>query len=354
MLVVELRGPGCSVLYGADADGEPLRAVEHLLLRMFGEALRPQGLRVRCEGFRERREAALGARARQLAADVRESGGGRRARADERLRATAGACGVAGRAGRAHAQRGRGQRSAGADRSRGRGSGAGRTRRGAPRLGSRQARDETAASPHAAALEALGISGSRARQAVSLPGRAWPLERAREPDRRRRSSEERVRLLVGDVLPAACVPVAGGLIDVGSGNGSPGLVFALLREDLEVTLLEPRQKRWAFLREAVRLAGPARRVAVERCRHDGYRGRPGGHGDAAGAGAAPRGAWHRSSLPRARSWCSGGARERRVPSWRSARLPGVSRGGWLFRRPSVSRGTPSAIAARDARPRCST
>jgi 16S rRNA (guanine527-N7)-methyltransferase len=81
-----------------------------------------------------------------------------------------------------------------------------------------------------------------------------------------------VRLLVADVLPAAPVPEAGSLIDVGSGNGSPGLVLALLRNDLEVTLLEPRARRWAFLREAARVAG--RGVRVLRVRHDGYPGPP--------------------------------------------------------------------------------
>jgi len=81
-----------------------------------------------------------------------------------------------------------------------------------------------------------------------------------------------VRLLVGDVLPAAPLPDPGSLIDVGSGNGSPGLVYALLRDDLEVTLLEPRARRWAFLREASRAAGRA--VRVLRLRHDGYAGEP--------------------------------------------------------------------------------
>jgi 16S rRNA (guanine527-N7)-methyltransferase len=79
-------------------------------------------------------------------------------------------------------------------------------------------------------------------------------------------------LLVGDVLPAAHLPVPGGLIDVGSGNGSPGLVLALLRDDLDVTLLEPRARRWAFLREAARASG--RGVRVLRVRHDGYEGTP--------------------------------------------------------------------------------
>ena len=85
-----------------------------------------------------------------------------------------------------------------------------------------------------------------------------------------RTPADRVRLLVGDVLPAARLPIAGRLIDVGSGNGSPGLVLALLRDDLDVTLLEPRARRWAFLREAARAAG--RVVRVLRLRHDAYAG----------------------------------------------------------------------------------
>lgn len=85
-----------------------------------------------------------------------------------------------------------------------------------------------------------------------------------------RTAAERVRLLVADVLPAATLPEPGALIDVGSGNGSPGLVLALVRDDLEVTLLEPRVRRWAFLREASRVS--ARRVTVLRQRHDGYSG----------------------------------------------------------------------------------
>jgi 16S rRNA G527 N7-methylase RsmG len=49
-------------------------------------------------------------------------------------------------------------------------------------------------------------------------------------------------------------------------------VLALLRDDLEVTLLEPRTRRWAFLREAARSAG--RFVQAQRRRHDSYDGAP--------------------------------------------------------------------------------
>jgi 16S rRNA (guanine527-N7)-methyltransferase len=50
-------------------------------------------------------------------------------------------------------------------------------------------------------------------------------------------------------------------LDLGSGAGFPGLVVALLGEG-EVTLIESRAKRIAFLREAAVVAGVADRVTV--------------------------------------------------------------------------------------------
>jgi 16S rRNA (guanine527-N7)-methyltransferase len=88
-----------------------------------------------------------------------------------------------------------------------------------------------------------------------------------------RTPEQRARLLVADPLAAAGQALPGRLLDVGSGNGSPGLVLALLRPELEVRLLEPRARRWAFLREACRaVARPD--VVVLRLRHDAYPGPP--------------------------------------------------------------------------------
>ncbi len=123
---------------------------------------------------------------------------------------------------------------------------------------------------HRSHLEALGLAGA----AVDRLGRyldllaAWS---ARMNLTAAVTPAERVRLLVAPILPAAPVPAPGRLIDIGSGNGSPGLVLALLRPDLEVTLLEPRQKRWAFLREAARAADRPD-VTVRRERHDAYPG----------------------------------------------------------------------------------
>jgi 16S rRNA (guanine527-N7)-methyltransferase len=59
------------------------------------------------------------------------------------------------------------------------------------------------------------------------------------------------------------IPPGARLADVGSGGGLPAIPFALLRPDCEVTLLEPRSRRAAFLRAAVdELA--VRAVVVER------------------------------------------------------------------------------------------
>jgi 16S rRNA (guanine527-N7)-methyltransferase len=52
----------------------------------------------------------------------------------------------------------------------------------------------------------------------------------------------------------------GRLLDLGSGAGFPGLVLAAARPDLDVTLVEPRERKWAFLEAAARRAGLGCRV----------------------------------------------------------------------------------------------
>ena len=49
------------------------------------------------------------------------------------------------------------------------------------------------------------------------------------------------------------------IIDVGAGAGAPGLALALMRPDLEVTLVEPIAKRTSFLRTVI---GTVRRTDV--------------------------------------------------------------------------------------------
>jgi 16S rRNA (guanine527-N7)-methyltransferase len=60
------------------------------------------------------------------------------------------------------------------------------------------------------------------------------------------------------------VPEAARVIDVGAGGGLPALPLALLRPDVTLTLVEPRAKRVAFLRTAVRELGLSAEVLPTR------------------------------------------------------------------------------------------
>ena len=104
-----------------------------------------------------------------------------------------------------------------------------------------------------------------------------------------RTPEELVDLMVADALVLAPRLAQGArVVDVGTGAGAPGLCLALLRRDLEVTLVEPLGKRASFLRTVL---GTLRRadVRLERAR---------------GEALAGRGAWDvavsRATLPPAR------------------------------------------------------
>jgi spoIIIJ-associated protein len=73
-VVVHLRGPDHTFFFGREGRGDVLRATEHLLQRMYGAEFLPRPLRAECEGFQERRDAALADDARDLAGAVREDG----------------------------------------------------------------------------------------------------------------------------------------------------------------------------------------------------------------------------------------------------------------------------------------
>lgn len=68
------------------------------------------------------------------------------------------------------------------------------------------------------------------------------------------------------------VPMGASVIDVGSGAGLPGLVWALVRTDLQVVLLEPLLRRSVFLTETVEQLGLPGRVTVVRGRAESYSG----------------------------------------------------------------------------------
>jgi len=63
--------------------------------------------------------------------------------------------------------------------------------------------------------------------------------------------------VVGDLIPQGAT-----VVDVGSGAGLPGIVLAVARPDLRVTLVEPLARRTAFLDEAVAVLGLAHTTVV--------------------------------------------------------------------------------------------
>jgi len=91
-----------------------------------------------------------------------------------------------------------------------------------------------------------------------------------------RHTDELVDLMLADgfVLARHLSPGCR-LVDVGSGAGGPGLAISLARPDLTVTLVEPLQKRVAFLRTVLgqpTMADHAPRVRVVRQRGEDARG----------------------------------------------------------------------------------
>ncbi len=125
-------------------------------------------------------------------------------------------------------------------------------------------------SPHAEALERLGAPEA-ARAALvayldllALWSRRVDLTAAHTP-------EARVRVLIEPALALRPLLLPGALLDVGAGNGSPGLVLALVEPARRVTLLEPRARRWAFLCEAARACGRGD-VTILRSRHAQHAG----------------------------------------------------------------------------------
>jgi len=81
-----------------------------------------------------------------------------------------------------------------------------------------------------------------------------------------RGPEELVDLYLADalVLSSGAYEQRQSWFDVGSGAGAPGLVLQLLRPELELTLIEPRAKRVAFLRTAIGQLGLGSKLVAGR------------------------------------------------------------------------------------------
>jgi 16S rRNA (guanine527-N7)-methyltransferase len=81
------------------------------------------------------------------------------------------------------------------------------------------------------------------------------------------------RHLLNCAVVAPLVPEGSQVADIGTGAGLPGLVWALSRPDLRVTLVEPLLRRTTFLSEVVTTLGLEDRVEVLRARAEHLHGR---------------------------------------------------------------------------------
>lgn len=79
------------------------------------------------------------------------------------------------------------------------------------------------------------------------------------------------RHLINCALLARAIPVDASVADIGSGAGLPGIVLAIVRPDLRITLIEPLLRRTTFLEEVVADLG-LEQVQVHRGRADSLAG----------------------------------------------------------------------------------
>ncbi len=80
------------------------------------------------------------------------------------------------------------------------------------------------------------------------------------------------RHILNCVVLEQLIPPGATIADIGSGAGLPGVVLALVRPDLRVTLVEPLLRRATFLTETIEALDLGASVEVVRVRAEEYRG----------------------------------------------------------------------------------
>ncbi|MGX6605476.1 16S rRNA (guanine(527)-N(7))-methyltransferase RsmG [Micromonosporaceae bacterium Da 78-11] len=104
------------------------------------------------------------------------------------------------------------------------------------------------------------------------------------------------RHLINCALISEMIPNGASVVDVGSGAGLPGIVLAVARPDLRITLVEPLARRTSFLSEAVTALGLDSAVTVVRGRAEDVADSPAGGADIVTARAV-------APLDRLAGWC---------------------------------------------------
>lgn len=102
--------------------------------------------------------------------------------------------------------------------------------------------------------------------------------------------------MINCAVMSEMIPIGASVTDVGSGAGLPGIVLAVARPDLTITLVEPLARRTAFLSEAVTALGLDATVTVVRGRAEDLVGGPPAAADVVTARAV-------APLDRLAGWC---------------------------------------------------
>lgn len=97
---------------------------------------------------------------------------------------------------------------------------------------------------------------------LATTGVEWGLIGPREADR---MWERHIDNCLAVTEDSECLPQGASVMDVGSGAGLPGLVWAIARPDLSVTLVEPLERRTKFLELATTQLGLGN-VRIQRAR----------------------------------------------------------------------------------------
>lgn len=77
------------------------------------------------------------------------------------------------------------------------------------------------------------------------------------------SDEAIDRLLIEPIVASHYAESAGAIVDLGSGGGSPAIPFWIQVPNSQLTMVESRSRKCAFLREAVRQIAPGRGTALD-------------------------------------------------------------------------------------------
>jgi 16S rRNA (guanine527-N7)-methyltransferase len=104
------------------------------------------------------------------------------------------------------------------------------------------------------------------------------------------------RHLINCAVISEKIRIGASVVDVGSGAGLPGIVLAVVRPDLRITLVEPLARRTAFLSEAVTALGLDAIVTIVRGRAEDLVGGPPVAADVVTARAV-------APLDRLAGWC---------------------------------------------------